>query len=95
MRGRWWHALGDSLVFQIIALLPGPFVGALLMLLGKTSVQFANVFSSVVFAITVPFSIIGLTLAYLHYRDRPVAHAAARDEVRPADQTTPKLAPEG
>lgn len=95
VRGRWWHALGDSLVFQIIALLPGPFVGALLMLLGKTSVQFANAFSSVVFAITVPFSIIGLTLAYLHYRDRPVAHAAARDEVRRVDQTTPKLVPEG
>jgi len=95
VRGRWWPALGDSLVFQIIALLPGPFIGALLMLLGKTSVQFANVFSSVVFAITVPISIIGLTLAYLHFRDQPLAYAAARDEVRPVDQTTPKLVPEG
>ena len=65
------------------------------MLLGKTSVQFANVFSSVVFAITVPISIIGLTLAYLHFRDQPLAYAAARDEVRPVDQTTPKLVPEG
>jgi len=94
VRGRWWPALGDSLVFQIIALLPGPFVGALLMLLGKTSVQFANVFSSVVFAITVPISIIGLTIAYLRYRDRPLAQAV-REEAQPAQATTPKLVPEG
>jgi hypothetical protein len=94
VRGRWWHALGDSLVFQIIALLPGPFVGALLMLLGKTSVQFANVFSSVVFAVTVPISIIGLTIAYKRYRDRPLGHAVP-EEARPAQPTTPKLVPEG
>jgi len=94
VRGRWWQALGDSLVFQIIALLPGPFIGALLMLLGKTSVQFANAFSSVVFAITVPVSIIGLTIAYQRYRDRPVADAA-RESVQPPQPTTPKLVPEG
>ena len=77
VRGRWWHALSDTLIFQLIAVIPGPLVGALLMLFGKTTVDFANTFSSVVFAITVPISIIGLTLAYLRYRDRPVVATAA------------------
>jgi hypothetical protein len=70
VRGRWWQALGDSLVFQVFALLPGPLIGALLMLLGKASVDFANVASSVLYALTVPIAIIGLSLAYLRYQQR-------------------------
>lgn len=67
VKGRWWHSLGDSLVFQVFALLPGPVIGALLLPLGAATVTFANAFSSFVFAITVPIAIIGLTLSYLRY----------------------------
>jgi hypothetical protein len=68
VRGRWWRVLLDSAVFQMFVLVPGPLVGALLMLFGKVTVDFANAFSSIVYAFTVPISIIGLSLAYLRYR---------------------------
>jgi hypothetical protein len=68
--GRWWQALGDILVFGIFAFLPGPLVGAILMLLGKTTVEFANAFSSLLFALTVPISVIGFSMAFLRYQKR-------------------------
>src|SRR5215213_9214104 len=68
VRGHWWRVLGDSLVFQMFALIPGPLVGALLMLFGKSTVEFANAFGSIVYAFTVPISILGLSLVYLRYR---------------------------
>src|SRR5690606_5648371 len=61
--GQWWQALWQALIFQILAILPGPLVGALLLLGGRTSVQFANSFSSLAYAVTLPLSVIGLTLA--------------------------------
>ena len=69
---------GDSLVFQLIAIIPGPLLGAVLMLAGKASVSWVNTFSSLVYALTVPISVIGLTQAYMRYRDRPDAIPAAR-----------------
>jgi hypothetical protein len=87
--GRWWEAFGDSLIFQLIAIIPGPFIGALLMILGKATVDFANVFSSVVYAITVPISIIGLTFAYIRYRDRPAETPAPEAGPIPAVGSAP------
>jgi hypothetical protein len=67
--GKWWRVLSDSILFQFIAIIPGPIVGVILMLMGRTSVNFVNTFSAVVYAITVPISVIGLTLAYVRYHD--------------------------
>jgi len=68
VKGHWWQVLLDSVVFQTFVLIPGPLVGALLMLFGKATVDFANAFSSIVYAVTVPISVIGLSLVYLRYR---------------------------
>jgi hypothetical protein len=73
--GHWWQALGDSLAFQLFSLIPGPLVGVVLLLFGGRAVDFANAFSSVVYAITVPITVIGLTLAYERYRGRAVTRA--------------------
>lgn len=70
VRGHWWQALKRALVFQLVAILPGPLVGVALLLGGKSSVQFANVLSSVVYAVAVPVAVIGLTLAYEEFRER-------------------------
>jgi hypothetical protein len=77
VRGHWLAALADSLLFQVFGLLPGPLVGALLMLLGKATVDFANTFSSVVYALTVPIAVIGLTLSYRRKQRTPSAPALA------------------
>ncbi|MGH2550410.1 MAG: hypothetical protein ACRDHN_13535, partial [Thermomicrobiales bacterium] len=71
VRGHWFSALWDSFLFQLFALVPGPLIGALLMLLGKASVDFANAFSSVVYALTVPVAVIGLSLAYRRMKSLP------------------------
>jgi hypothetical protein len=86
--GRWWQALGDSVVFQLFSLVPGPLVGMLLMLTGKAAVNFANGFSAVLFAVTVPISVIGLTQAYERYRAR-TAPASAVPEAEPMPGTAP------
>jgi hypothetical protein len=80
--GHWWQTLTQTFVFQIIAVMPGPLVAIPLMLLGRTTVQFANVLSSLLFAITVPISVIGLTLAYERFR---ATHAAAAGSRYPVD----------
>ncbi len=66
--GRWWQALGRALVFQLLVVLPGPLIGLALLLGGDGTVQFANSISSLIYAITVPTGVIGLTLAYERFR---------------------------
>jgi hypothetical protein len=82
VRGRWWQALSDILVFGIFSFVPGPLVGALLMILGKATVEFANAFSSLLFALTVPITVIGYSLAYLRYQKRltpvPIVEPASK-----------------
>ena len=68
VRGRWFRTLASTLVFQAFGVLPGPIIGALLLVLGKTGVQFSNALSSVVYAITVPIALIGLTLVYEQFK---------------------------
>ena len=67
--GHWWKVLGDTVLFQFFSLIPGPLVGLLLLLVGNAAINFANGLSSILFAITVPITTIGLTLAYERYRD--------------------------
>lgn len=84
IKGQTVQAFSDTLVFQILALIPGPLIGAVLMVLGKASVGFANLFAGLVYAITIPISTIGLTLVYMRYRDRagrvPAGQAAPDPE---------------
>jgi hypothetical protein len=63
-RGRWLHTLMLTLAFQLLAIVPGPLIGVLMMIIGGTNVRFANGFSSLLYALTVPFSFIGITLVY-------------------------------
>lgn len=86
-RGYWWQTLSHTFVFQPIAVLPGQLIGLPLMLLGKTTVQLANSLSSVIFAVTVPLSVIGFTLAYERFREFHLyEESAAWEEPMPVGQ---------
>jgi hypothetical protein len=90
VRGHWWRTFGGSIAFQLIGALPGPLVGLVLLILGGSSVRFANGVSSVVYAATIPIAVIGLTLLYLRQtgRDIPVAtitHRLRDARAAPAD----------
>ena len=64
VKGKWWRAMGLAVGFQLVGLVPGPLIGILVLIIGGSKVEFANFISSFLYAIFVPISVIGLTMAY-------------------------------
>ena len=65
VKGRWWKTCGATLAFLLVAALPGPLIGILLLIVGGASVQLANGVSSFLYAVVIPITVIALTLVYL------------------------------
>jgi hypothetical protein len=65
VKNQWWKTLFAVLVFDLLATIPGIVVGFGLLTLGGTAVGFANGISSVLYALTIPLSVIAVTLLYL------------------------------
>jgi hypothetical protein len=63
-RGRWLHTFILTIAFQLLAIVPGPLIGVVMMIIGGTNVRFANGISSLLYALMVPISFIGITLVY-------------------------------
>ncbi len=62
--GRWWRTAGTAVLLSVIAAAPGPIVGVLLLVFASASLGFVNGLSSLLYAIALPFSVIGFTLLY-------------------------------
>jgi hypothetical protein len=74
--GRWWRTLGAVFIFDLLATVPGIVVGFGLLTLGGNDVGFANAVSSVLYALTIPLSVIAVTLMYLSRKqESPAAEA--------------------
>jgi len=84
--GRWWRTLVWSFAFNLLGLLPGPLVGAVVLIAGGARVEFANFVSSFVYAIFIPISVIGLTLSYHRLAGREIIEPTMRT-ARPMDVT--------
>jgi len=69
-RGRWWRTFGFTAVVDIVAILSGPILGVLILLLTAQSLTFINIASSIVYALTVPYAAIALTLYYFDLQAR-------------------------
>ena len=93
-RGSWWHAFTWSFAFNLLGLLPGPLIGAFVLIVGGAKVEFANFVSSFVYAIFIPISIIGLTMSYHRLAGHPVFEATIRT-ARPIDDDQVAAAPAG
>ncbi len=80
-KGKWIHTFMLTLAFQILGLVPGPLIGVIMLIIGGTNVKFANAFSSVLYAIFVPLSAIGICLAYRRLKGEDVyeAHMLTRE----------------
>jgi hypothetical protein len=89
VRGHWWRTFVRSIAFQLIATLPGPLIGLVLLILGGTSVRFANGVSSVFYAATIPIAVIGLTLLYLQQTGREAPLNALTQRLRDPLPTPP------
>ena len=66
------RTLSLTIGFLIIAVLPGPLVGLTFLILGGSRVQFANVASSFLYALMIPYAYIGLTMAWRRLRHDPI-----------------------
>lgn len=83
VNGSWWRTLGVGTVFTVLGAAPGPIIGIILLIFASASVEFVNALSSVIFAFTIPFAIIGVSMFYLELRDR---------RARPVPGTVPAVA---
>lgn len=71
-KGEWLRAVLGSVVFQTLAIIPGPLIGVLVMIVGGSRVSFANFLSGFVYALTIPIAAVGITMLY---------HRLARHEI--------------
>jgi hypothetical protein len=62
---RWWQTFSVTVAFALIAIAPGPMIGIFLLIFAGRSVELVNVLGGFLYALTVPFATIGLTLFYL------------------------------
>ena len=74
VRQRWTSTLLNTIVFQALAIVPGPVIGFLLMVWLNLSPVVANLISSLIYAVTVPLAMVGLTLFYIEERRNPYEH---------------------
>ena len=65
IKGRWWKTAFATVIFDLIAVLPGIIVGLVLLMIGRTAVSFANAMSSLFFALSIPIAVSAMTLLYL------------------------------
>ena len=66
---RWWRTAFSTLFFILMAIVPGPLIGVVLLIAGHKSVEFANFASSLVYAVALPLSVIGITLLYIRLKE--------------------------
>ncbi len=64
VKGRWWRVALVNVSLFIVACAPGVLVGLGLLVFGSSTVQATNVVSSLLYVVSVPMSILGLTLVY-------------------------------
>jgi hypothetical protein len=76
-RHHWWRTFGFTALIDVIAILSGPSLGVLMLLLTARSLTFIDITGSIVYALVVPYAAIALTLYYFDLQARP-ASAAGR-----------------
>ena len=75
IRRHWWRTFGFTAMIDIIAILSGPLLGVLILLLTPGSLTLINLTGSIVYTLVVPYAAIALTLYYFDLQARPAAAA--------------------
>ena len=63
-RRHWWRTFGFTTLVSVIAILSGPLLGVLILLLTSQSLTFIDITGSIVYTLIVPYTAIALTLYY-------------------------------
>ena len=75
-QGHWWRAGSLTLGVLGLALLSGPFIGALALLLTGASFNVVNLIAAVVYVVVMPFAAVVMTYLYFDLRVRHQLEAA-------------------
>ena len=63
-RGRWWRTFAFSALVDVLAIVSGPILGIVVLLVASQSLAFIDIAGSIVYAVTVPYAAIALTYYY-------------------------------
>jgi len=85
VRKHWWRTAGTTFVLSVIGSAPGPVIGIILMITAQAGVQFVNALSSVIYAVFLPFAILGSAVLYRRRQGTPL----------PLEQETIEAQPDG
>jgi hypothetical protein len=72
-RRHWWRTFGFTTLVNVIAIVSGPLVGVLILLLTSQSLTFIDITGSIVYTLVVPYAAIALTLYYFDLKMQPAA----------------------
>lgn len=75
-RRHWWRTFAFTTLVNVIAILSGPLLGVLILLLTARSLTFIDITGSIVYTLVVPYAAIALTLYYFDLQTR----TSGRDE---------------
>ena len=91
VRGRWLR-LGSLIgVGALLALLIGPLLGALLILLSDAALPLLNIVAGIVYALAMPFVALTTSYAYFDARTRDELERTSAPAVLPAEITLPAV----
>ncbi len=83
-RRRWWRTFGFTALVNIIAIVSGPLLGVLILLLTPGSPTLIDLIGSIVYTLVVPYAAIALTHYYFDVQTRPAPAAPRLVTRRPA-----------
>ena len=69
---------GFTALVDVLAIMSGPILGVILLLLTSQSLTFINLTGSIVYALTVPMAAIALTLYWFDLQIRPAPSRSRR-----------------
>jgi hypothetical protein len=84
--GHWTRAAGTALLLSVVGTALAPIMGILFLILFSPGIRYVNWFSSVLFAVTVPLAVIGMTLLYFELR---ATRPAIPPEALPSSRADP------
>jgi hypothetical protein len=79
VQGHWWTAAASWGTLAFLGATPGIIIALALLILARFPIDVATGVSSLIYAVSYPFAIAGMTVLYLHWR-RPDGQTARRQE---------------
>ena len=76
VKGQWWRTAATMLVLTILAAAPGPLLGIILMVTMSAAIEEVNVMSSLLYAVLLPYAILGSVVLYRQRQGRELPAAA-------------------